>query len=234
MQLYHYIVVSMLIALHSRIIYSSDFGRGFDPHRVIEQAVDNMEQFPVESKYNMALAYDALGDLRQAAVWYQKTFEDPNATRVIKGVSLNNMAVLLQENGYFDKALSFYMEAIKYGDAYTFYNMGLIYWDAADIARAGKCFEQAQRRTSDPRFLINMGVCYYRCGLHDKALKSWHRAWQTYRDYRAAFNIADAAANSGALKKATHWMKKAARHGCLQAQQFFSPHCSARSKAALR
>lgn len=54
----------------------------FDSRVFIKEALQNMETFSVESKYNMAIVYDAQQNLAEALYWYEYAYYDSNEENI--------------------------------------------------------------------------------------------------------------------------------------------------------
>jgi len=119
----------------------------------------------------MGAIYASQGDRKQAEeVWLKANQADPNRVNV-----LNNLALLAEENNDFEKAETYYVQAIKLSDDWwgSFYHYGSFCWRRERFEEAVIWLERARKlNPSNFQILQNLGLVQIELGKYDEAQDS--------------------------------------------------------------
>ncbi len=157
---------------------------------LLERGLAQAQQMPChtdphnryELHYHLALAQSRLGQTDAAADHYQQALEQP-LLPILKLGAYNNLARLLQAEGFGVAALELYETAIAIDPQFAtgYYNLGMLKRQQGDLAGAIAAYETALHLNPDkPEIHQNLGVALLQAGLIERSHQAFDRAIALY------------------------------------------------------
>lgn len=154
---------------------------------------------------------------RQAAfaslesLWRDTIQKNPSAW-----MAYNNYGALLMERGDYEKAKSYFEEAIRLDPdrgADAFNNVGLLFQKKGDLEKAIPYFQKAIRlQPNYSLFHLNLGTLYFDLGKIEEATLEYHQALQLNPKLSEAyFSLGNISLQRGDLGEAEEMLRKAVR-----------------------